>query len=98
MLRQTYYLIGGGDYVFSSTDVVIPAGNTRMKLSVSIMNDNTVETDENFILMISSNLLPNKISATTPERATITIVDDDGLLLCVDVNIKVWEYMLNSME
>ena len=57
---------------------MISAGDTRMKFSVSIMNDNTVETDENFILIISSNSLPNKISATTPERTTVTIVDDDG--------------------
>ena len=78
MLRQTYNLIGGDDYNFRSTDIVIPAGDTRVRYSVSIMSDNTVETDENFILMISSNSLPNKISATTPERTTITIVDDDG--------------------
>ena len=49
-----------------------------MKISVSIMDDNTVESNENFILMISSNSLPNKISAIIPERATITIMDDDG--------------------
>ena len=78
MLRQTYDLIGGDDYVFRSTEVMILAGETSMKFSVSITDDNTVESNENFILMISSNSLPNKISATTPERTTITIMDDDG--------------------
>ena len=77
MYRQTYNLIGGDDYVLTSTDVVIPAGQTRMKFSVIIMNDNTLETNENFMLMIRSNL-PNKISATAPQRTTIDIVDDDG--------------------
>ena len=77
MYRQTYDLIGGDDYVLTSTDVVIPAGQTRMKFSVIIMNDNTLETNENFMLMIRSNL-PNKISATDPRRTTIDIVDDDG--------------------
>ena len=78
MYRQTYNLIGGDDYVLTSTDVVIPAGQTSIKFSVTIMNDNTVETNENFILEISSNSLPNKISITTPERTTIDIVDNDG--------------------
>ena len=77
MYRQTYDLIGGDDYVLTSTDVVIPAGQTRMKFSVIIMNDITVEINENFMLMIRSNL-PNKISATPPRRTTINIVDDDG--------------------
>ena len=76
--RQTYNLIGGDDYVLTSTDVVIPAGQTSMTFSVTIMNDNTVETNENFILEISSNSLPNKISVTTPERTIIDIVDNDG--------------------
>ena len=76
MYRQTYNLIGDDDYVFTSTDVVIPAGQTRMKFSVIIMNDNTLEINENFILMIRSNL-PNKISATTQRRTIIDIVDDD---------------------
>ena len=76
MYRQTYDLIGGDDYVLTSTDVVIPAGQTRTKFSVIIMNDITLETNENFILMIRSNL-PNKISATTQRRTIIDIVDDD---------------------
>ena len=78
MHRQTYDLIGGNDYVLKSTDVVIPAGQTNMKFSVTIMNDDTVETNENFMLEITSNSLPNKISITTPERTTIDIVDNDG--------------------
>ena len=76
--RQTYNLIGDDDYVLTSTDVVIPAGQTNMKFSVTIINDNTVETNENFMLEITTNSLSNKISVTTPERTTIDIVDNDG--------------------
>ena len=57
---------------------MIPAGQTSMKFSVTIMNDDTVETNENFMLEITANSLPNKISATAPERTTIDIVDNDG--------------------
>ena len=78
MYRQTYNLIGDDDYVLTSTDVVIPAGQTNMKFSVTIINDNTVETNENFMLEITTNSLSNKISVTTPERTTIDIVDNDG--------------------
>ena len=57
---------------------MIPAGQTNVKFSVTIMNDDTVETNENFMIEITSNSLPNKISITTPERTTINIVDNDG--------------------
>ena len=49
-----------------------------VQLSVSITDDNIAESNENFALIISSISLSNKISATNPHRANVTIVDNDG--------------------
>ena len=42
------------------------------------MDDNTVENNETFILIINPESLSNKIYPANPDRATVTIVDNDG--------------------
>ena len=73
-----WYLIGGSDYVTGPYNVVIPAGETNVKFSVIIMDDNILETNETINLAIKSNMLPNKIIRANPGRAVVTIVDNDG--------------------
>ena len=73
-----WYLIGGSDYVTGPYNVVIPAGETNVKFSVIIMDDNILETNETINLAIKSNMLPNKITRANPGRAVVTIVDNDG--------------------
>ena len=57
---------------------MIPAGETNVKFSVTIKDDSTIETDETINLAINSNMLQNKIAQTNPDRAVVTIVDNDG--------------------
>ena len=57
---------------------MIPAGEINVKFSVTIMDDSTLETDETINLAINSNMLQNKIAQTNPDRAVVTIVDNDG--------------------
>ena len=73
-----YDLTGGSDYASGPYSVVIPAGQTHAHFDVSIMDDVTVENNENFLLIINSNSLPDKISAKSPDRPIITILDNDG--------------------
>ena len=42
------------------------------------MDDNTVESNEYFLLVIISELLPNKFSPGDPNITNITIVENDG--------------------
>ena len=78
ILTVILYLTGGSDYVTELYNVVIPAGDTNVKFSVTIMDDNILETDETINLAINSNALPNKITQANPSRAVVTIVDNDG--------------------
>ena len=57
---------------------MISAGQMQVQFSVSIMDDAIVESDENFILIISSTSLSDKISIDSPNRTSITILDNDG--------------------
>ena len=42
------------------------------------MDDNTVESDEYFLLVITSGSLPNKFSPGDPNITNVTIVENDG--------------------
>ena len=44
----------------------------------TINDDNIAENNETFILIITYISLSNKIIATNPQRANVTIVDNDG--------------------
>ena len=73
-----WYLTGGIDFITGPYFVVIPAGETNVKFSVTIKDDSTIETDETINLAINSNMLQNKITQANPGRAVVTIVDNDG--------------------
>ena len=57
---------------------MIPAEQMQAPFSVSIMDDNIAESNKIFILMIRSDSLSSKITAINPNRANVTIVDNDG--------------------
>ena len=59
-------------------NVSILAGQTYVVFDVSIMNDTTIESNENFTLAIIPESLPEQIKIEIPDRTTITIVDNDG--------------------
>ena len=74
----TKYNLTGDDFTSGPYEVVIPAGQMQVQFSVSIMDDNIAESNENFALIINSISLSRKITAINLQRANITIVDDDG--------------------
>ena len=72
------YKLTGDDYAFRLNSIVIPAGQTHVELDISIMDDNTVESNESFAIEIIPQFFPNKVSPANPNRTTIIIVDNDG--------------------
>ena len=55
------------------------AGEISVTLNISINDDQTLESDENFIVTINTTLLPSNVSVVdNAGSATVTIVDDDG--------------------
>ena len=65
------------DYDSGPYSVMITAGLTAASLNIVITNDNILENNENFDLFINTLLLPSQVNAD-PDKATVTIVDDDG--------------------
>ena len=57
---------------------MIPAGMTSVPYYVAITDDNLLEENENFNLIISTSSLPSHVTVTNPHQATVTIVDNDG--------------------
>ena len=57
--------------------VEFDAGAIKASFTVSIINDNVSESDENFILSIDNSSLPMYVSVDHPGQATVTILDDD---------------------
>ena len=77
--------IGGSDYVSGNYAVVIPAGHVIVPFDVPITNDIVLEENEDFDLIIVPGLLPNRISRGRPGKTTVTILDDDGMSMIIDI-------------
>jgi glucose/arabinose dehydrogenase len=67
--------IAGRDYTTVTGTVTFAPGETSKTLSIPILNDALVETDEAFKLTIDR---AEGAELGTPRTATITILDDDG--------------------
>jgi len=71
-------LADGSDYVPGPYNVTILAGHTSVSFDVTIIDDNILEDNENFSLVIISESLPTLFSHGNPSVATIIIMNDDG--------------------
>ena len=63
----------GSDYTATSGTITFPAGVTTQKVSVSVIGDATVETDETFSLTLSSP----QGAALAQSSVSVAIVNDD---------------------
>ena len=71
-------LTGGVDYTSGPYIVTFHAGVTRVSFVVVVTNDNVLEGDEKFSLVIDPSSLPTSVTTSSPAQATVTIYDDDG--------------------
>ena len=72
------YTGSGENFTFKQYNVTLPAGTTRISFNVSIINDDLLEYNEEFILNINHSLLPFNVYAGSNYQTTVMIVDDDG--------------------
>ena len=77
---QFFIYTGGEDYTNGPFTVEFNAGDTRVLFNVSIDNDNILESNETFNLIINPSSLPSEVAVTNRSQAIVTIVDDDGRL------------------
>ena len=67
-------LIGDVDYNFGQYNVTFPAGATNLSLNIPINNDNLMEGNEKFCLVIHHAT----VTIGNPYRVTVIILDDDS--------------------
>ena len=72
-----YNLLGSLDYTGGPYNFIIPAGQKTFSFDISIINDLTVEENENFTVIITTEL-PSHVTRGNPGVTGITIVDNDG--------------------
>ena len=72
------YVGGDVDYNSGPYTVQFDIGVTRVPFNVSITEDNILEGNETFNLIIDSSSLPSKVIIANGQ-ATVTIVDNDGM-------------------
>ena len=71
-------LIGDVDYAFSEDFLTIVPGSTSINVIVVIMDDDVVESTENFTLTIDENVLPAGVAVGEHGVIEICINDNDG--------------------
>ena len=74
-------LTGGVDYDSGPYLVTFPAGVTRVSFAVVITNDNLLEGDEKFNLVIDPSFIHHRVTVSNPDHVAVTIYDDDGNLI-----------------
>ena len=57
--------------------MTFPAGQTNAVLDISIIDDNVLEDDEQFVLIIGPSQSPH-VTVSNLGQAIVTIVDNDG--------------------
>ena len=75
----------GDDYRCSECNRTLLAGMRSLVFNISIIDDNILELDEDFVLTNISTFFPSsssiRVIVGSPENVIVTIVDDDCELL-----------------
>ena len=72
-----YMCIENHDYFHGQHTITIPAGSTKWKFNITILNDKILEANETFYVSILSSSLPDHVSTTNSSQTSVTIIDDD---------------------
>ena len=56
----------------------MPAGFTKTLYDITILDDNVLEENETFYLLINPSTLPRSVTVGTINQAGITIINDDS--------------------
>ena len=75
-----FYLGGNVDYESGPFIVMIPAGETRVSFSITIVSDSLFEQNEQFSVTIDSPSLPNRTFVEPGCMLVVKILNDDGEL------------------
>ena len=88
----------GTDFTAPSGSVSIASGSSEASVSIPLLDDADVETDETIIITIDNTSLPSNVSLGSTSDFTITILDDDEASSGSDVTITFGSASGNSIE
>ena len=66
------------NYTSERYNVTISAGTTRASIYVPVINDDSLDFNKNFDLIINQSSLPFNVDVGNTYQTTVIIVDDDG--------------------
>ena len=69
---------GNTDYGDGPYSITLPAGRVDVLFNISIHDDNILENNETFSLLIVSNSLPDRVTIGKYNQSTVTILDSDS--------------------
>ena len=75
----SFPIIESNDYLGQMVNVTIPAGETAVNFTVTILDDAILEEEELFRLALSIPPYPASLGIHSSAYATVTITDDDFL-------------------
>ena len=73
-----YLTIGGVDYAAGPYMVTFPVNHTCVPLNIKITDNDEMENNKTFVLIINSSSLPRHVDVGNPYQTNVTILDDDG--------------------
>ena len=76
-MNKCFMLYIESDYTTGPYSVTISTGMTHASYDIFVSDDNVLEDDENFVILINPSL-PNGITVGEINQATVTVVNDDG--------------------
>ena len=83
--NNMYYdiTLGDTDYNSSAINVTFPIEDIsyRAFFEISIYNDNLVEGNETFLLVIDNSSLPKGVSLGRPHQLNVTITEGNGMFV-----------------
>ena len=68
------------DYSGISQQFTFDSDNTRFSFTVPILNDDSVESTEQFIITVTTNTVQFPGVVLNPSQVAVSISDDDGML------------------
>ena len=85
------------DYNSEPYTATITAGTDRASFNIPLNDDNIVEGNENFMVIIDMSSLPNDFVLGTISQATVTIRDEDSKSAISDVDYCHCFYTLSCL-
>ena len=85
------YVGGGVDYNSGPYNVQFDVGVTRILFNISVNDDNIVERNKRFSLNIDKFSLPDRVTISAPDQATVIIPINDSK--CEVNNENFWQYL-----